>query len=53
MTTFDRTRLRRLADAMSDHVEQDRVGGTDAFAGAFPPPRVIQDFWTGTYAALD
>lgn len=27
--------------------------GTDAFAGPFPPPPVIQDFWTGAYAALD
>jgi CubicO group peptidase (beta-lactamase class C family) len=26
---------------------------TDAFASAFPPPPVIQDFWTGVYAALD
>src|SRR5205814_6457192 len=26
---------------------------TDAFAGPFPPPVVIQDFWTGAYAALD
>ena len=26
---------------------------TDAFAGPFPPPTVIQDFWTGAYTALD
>ena len=25
---------------------------TDAFAGAFPPPAVIQDFWTATYASF-
>ena len=26
---------------------------TDAFTSAFPPPAVVQDFWTGVYAALD
>ena len=26
---------------------------TDAFTSAFPPPAVIQDFWTCVYAALD
>jgi hypothetical protein len=26
---------------------------TDMFAGAFPPPAVIQDVLTGVYAALD
>jgi CubicO group peptidase (beta-lactamase class C family) len=26
---------------------------TDAFRSAFPPPAVIQDFWTSTYAAVD
>jgi CubicO group peptidase (beta-lactamase class C family) len=26
---------------------------TDAFTSAFPPPAVIQDFWTGLYAAID
>ncbi|MCU4186779.1 beta-lactamase family protein [Acidiferrimicrobium sp. IK] len=26
---------------------------TDAFAGPFPPPPVVQDFWTGAYTALD
>jgi CubicO group peptidase (beta-lactamase class C family) len=26
---------------------------TDAFTGPFPPPAVIQDFWTGAYTALD
>ena len=26
---------------------------TDMFASAFPPPAIIQDFWTGVYAALD
>jgi hypothetical protein len=25
---------------------------TDAFAGPFPPPAVIQDFWTCVYTAL-
>jgi CubicO group peptidase (beta-lactamase class C family) len=25
---------------------------TDSFTSAFPPPAVIQDFWTGVYAAL-
>ena len=25
---------------------------TDGFAGAFPPPAVIQDFWTATYAGF-
>lgn len=26
---------------------------TDMFVSAFPPPAVIQDFWTSTYAAID
>lgn len=26
---------------------------TDAFTSAFPPPAVIQDFWTCVYAAID
>jgi CubicO group peptidase (beta-lactamase class C family) len=26
---------------------------TDAFVSAFPPPAVIQDFWTATYAAIN
>jgi len=26
---------------------------TDAFAGPFSPPAIIQDFWTGAYTALD
>ena len=26
---------------------------TDMFASAFPPPAIIQDFWTCVYAALD
>lgn len=26
---------------------------SDAFAGPFPPPAVIQDFWTGAYSSLD
>jgi CubicO group peptidase (beta-lactamase class C family) len=26
---------------------------TDAFTSAFPPPAVIQDFWTCTYTAVD
>jgi CubicO group peptidase (beta-lactamase class C family) len=26
---------------------------TDAFTSAFPPPQVIQDFWTCVYAAID
>lgn len=25
---------------------------TDMFTAAYPPPAVVQDFWTGTYAAL-
>ncbi|HYH48970.1 MAG TPA: serine hydrolase domain-containing protein [Acidimicrobiia bacterium] len=25
---------------------------TDMFTGAYPPPAIIQDFWTGVYAAL-
>ncbi len=29
------------------------VLSTDAFTGPFPPPPVIQDFWTGAYAALE
>ena len=34
----------------------ERLGvvlSTDTFEGPFPPPQVIQDFWTGVYAALD
>jgi len=26
---------------------------TDMFTSAFPPPAVIQDFWTTVYAAVD
>jgi CubicO group peptidase (beta-lactamase class C family) len=26
---------------------------TDMFAGAYPPPASIRDFWTGTYGAID
>jgi CubicO group peptidase (beta-lactamase class C family) len=26
---------------------------TDAFTGPFPPPAVIQDFWTGAYTSID
>ena len=26
---------------------------TDSFTGPFPPPAVVQDFWTCVYAALD
>jgi CubicO group peptidase (beta-lactamase class C family) len=26
---------------------------TDMFSGPFPPPRVIQDFWTGVYASFE
>ena len=26
---------------------------TDMFTGPFPPPRIIQDFWTCAYAAID
>ena len=36
---------------------RERVVGvlltTDAFTSAYPPPAVIQDFWTGVYAALE
>jgi CubicO group peptidase (beta-lactamase class C family) len=36
--------------------DKDLVGvvlTTDAFVSAFPPPAVIQDFWTSVYAAID
>jgi hypothetical protein len=26
---------------------------TDMFAGPFPPPATVQDFWTCVYAAID
>ena len=44
-----------LGSSWANDPSEDLVGmvlTTDAFTGAFPPPRVIQDFWTGTYAAL-
>jgi CubicO group peptidase (beta-lactamase class C family) len=35
-----------------DHAVVGVVLTTDAFAGAFPMPAVIRDFWTDVYAAL-
>ena len=55
MSGFDPQRLARLAHAMHDP-SNAFVGvllSTDAFTGPFPPPAVIQDFWTGAYTALD
>ncbi len=45
-----------LGSSWGNDPDQDLVGvvlTTDAFVSAFPPPAVIQDFWTGVYAALD
>jgi CubicO group peptidase (beta-lactamase class C family) len=45
-----------LGSSWGNDREKNLVGvvlTTDAFASAFPPPPVIQDFWTGVYAALD
>ena len=45
-----------LGSSWGNDPDKDLVGvvlTTDAFVSAFPPPAVIQDFWTGVYAALD
>jgi CubicO group peptidase (beta-lactamase class C family) len=45
-----------LGSVWANDPAADVVGvllSTDAFEAPFPPPRVIQDFWTGVYAALD
>jgi CubicO group peptidase (beta-lactamase class C family) len=44
-----------LGSSWGNDPNHDVVGvvlTTDAFTSAFPPPRSIQDFWTGVYAAL-
>ena len=63
--TLRRTRLDRtvgsygwdggLGSSWANDPREDLVGivlTTDCFAGAFPPPAVIQDFWTLAYASL-
>jgi CubicO group peptidase (beta-lactamase class C family) len=45
-----------LGSSWGNDPNHDLVGvvlTTDAFVSAFPPPAVIQDFWTCVYAALD
>jgi CubicO group peptidase (beta-lactamase class C family) len=45
-----------LGSSWANDPNHDLVGivlTTDAFAGAFPMPAVIQDFWTDVYVALD
>jgi CubicO group peptidase (beta-lactamase class C family) len=45
-----------LGSAWANDPRHDLVGvilTTDAFVTAFPMPAVIQDFWTGVYAAID
>jgi CubicO group peptidase (beta-lactamase class C family) len=45
-----------LGSSWGNDPSKDLVGvvlTTDAFASAFPPPAVIQDFWTCVYAAID
>jgi CubicO group peptidase (beta-lactamase class C family) len=45
-----------LGSSWANDPHHDLVGvvlTTDAFTTAFPPPRPIQDFWTGVYAALE
>jgi CubicO group peptidase (beta-lactamase class C family) len=45
-----------LGSSWANDPNHDLVGvvlTTDAFVSAFPPPAVIQDFWTCTYAALE
>jgi CubicO group peptidase (beta-lactamase class C family) len=45
-----------LGSSWGNDPNEDLVGvvlTTDAFVSAFPPPAVIQDFWTCSYAALD
>ena len=44
-----------LGSSWANDPAEDFVGiilTTDMFTGPFPPPRVIQDFWTLSYAAL-
>jgi CubicO group peptidase (beta-lactamase class C family) len=45
-----------LGSSWGNDPSKDLVGvvlTTDAFASAFPPPAVIQDFWTCVYAAIE
>jgi CubicO group peptidase (beta-lactamase class C family) len=45
-----------LGSSWANDPNHDVVGivlTTDAFAGAFPMPAVIRDFWTDVYSALD
>jgi len=45
-----------LGTSWGNDPSQDLVGvvlTTDMFVSAFPPPAIIQDFWTCVYAALD
>jgi CubicO group peptidase (beta-lactamase class C family) len=45
-----------LGSSWGNDPAEDLVGvvlTTDMFPGAFPPPAVIRDFWTCTYAALE
>jgi CubicO group peptidase (beta-lactamase class C family) len=45
-----------LGSSWGNDPNEDLVGvilTTDAFVSAFPPPAVIQDFWTGVYAAIE
>jgi CubicO group peptidase (beta-lactamase class C family) len=45
-----------LGSSWSNDPNKDLVGvvlTTDMFVTAFPPPAVIQDFWTCVYAAMD
>jgi CubicO group peptidase (beta-lactamase class C family) len=45
-----------LGSAWGNDPAEDVVGvilTTDAFTSPFPPPAVIQDFWTGLYAAIE
>jgi CubicO group peptidase (beta-lactamase class C family) len=45
-----------LGSSWANDPREDLIGvvlTTDAFASAYPPPAVIRDFWTCTYAAID
>jgi CubicO group peptidase (beta-lactamase class C family) len=45
-----------LGSSWKNDAAKDLIGvvlATDMFTGPFPPPAVIQDFWTGVYTALD
>ena len=45
-----------LGSSWANDPRNDVIGvvlTTDAFVSAFPPPAVIQDFWTCVYAAID